>query len=291
MKNLSLLTLGLAVLSISCADSEWYDEYFGGDAYMLEQSHANVMRKFTFNGEVEEGVAWGFDLDGVNNTSGEESTCYEYDYIDPEGRTGIDNQLAKIWTDLEPLVGEATQALVQGAINQGDFLLLIELEGVDDLKNDDSVNLHLFRGRQRPMLSTDNLIIPDQTFYVDEDFSASTVKNLKIVDGKIEAGPIDFQVPIDILEASFVMDVKDGKIRFEIDENGDFKGYIGGFINHGDVLDELIATDAVEEAMLVAPFFERNADRNRVNGKCTEFSVGFGFEGTTSYVVRFGKND
>ena len=61
------------------------------------------------------------------------------------------------------------------------------------------------------MLSSDNLIIPDQTFYVDEDFSKSVVKNLKLVDGTIEAGPIDFQVPIDILEASFVMNVKDGK--------------------------------------------------------------------------------
>ena len=45
------------------------------------------------------------------------------------------------------------------------------------------------------MLSTDNLIIPDQTFYVDEEFPSSTVKNLKLVDGKLEAGPIDFQVP------------------------------------------------------------------------------------------------
>ena len=36
------------------------------------------------------------------------------------------------------------------------------------------------------------------------------------------------------------------KIRFEIDEEGNFQGFLGGFINHGDVLDELIATDAVE---------------------------------------------
>tara|TARA_B100001287_G_C22607620_1_gene493499 strand:- start:740 stop:1165 length:426 start_codon:yes stop_codon:yes gene_type:complete len=141
------------------------------------------------------------------------------------------------------------------------------------------------------MLSTDSLIIPDQTFYVDEAFASSTVRNLQIVDGKVEAGPIDFQVPIDILEASFVMDVIDGMIRFEIDEHGNFDGYLGGFVEHGKVLDELIATDAEQEAMLVAPFFERNADRRRVNGRCQEFSVAFGFEGTTSYVVRFGKND
>ena len=291
MKHIGLSILGLSLIVASCGDSTWYDEYFGGDAYMLERSHATVMRRFIFNGEVEEGVAWGFDLDGVNNTSGEEESCYEYDYVDPEGRTGIDNQLAKIWTDLEPLVGEATQALVQGAINQGDFLLLIEIEGLDDFQNDDDVTLHLFRGIQRPMLSTDSLIIPDQTFYVDEAFASSTVRNLQIVDGKVEAGPIDFQVPIDILEASFVMDVIDGMIRFEIDEHGNFDGYLGGFVEHGKVLDELIATDAEQEAMLVAPFFERNADRRRVNGRCQEFSVAFGFEGTTSYVVRFGKND
>ena len=74
MKHIGLSILGLSLIVASCGDSTWYDEYFGGDAYMLERSHANVMRRFIFNGEVEEGVAWGFDLDGVNNTSGEEES-------------------------------------------------------------------------------------------------------------------------------------------------------------------------------------------------------------------------
>ena len=55
----------------------------------------------------------------------------------------------------------------------------------------------------------------------------------------------------------------------------------------GSVLDEMYQTDAVQEAVLVSPFFENNADRNPVNGRCTDFSMAFSFEGTTSYAVRY----
>ena len=106
------------------------------------------------------------------------------------------------------------------------------------------------------------------------------------MDGWVEAGPVSFQLPIDILEADFVMDVRDGKLRFQIHEDGTFEGIIGGSIFVYDVLDELYQTDAYEEAQLVTPLFENNADMGFEGGICKQFSLAFGFEGTTGYVVR-----
>ena len=82
------------------------------------------------------------------------------------------------------------------------------------------------------------------------------------------------------------MDVKEGKIRFKIHEDGTFEGIIGGSLLVYDVLEELYQTDAYEEAQLVTPLFANNADMGQQGDVCREFSVAFGFQGTTGYVVR-----
>ena len=130
------------------------------------------------------------------------------------------------------------------------------------------------------------LISPDQTYYLDDSIEISSVKKVEIVEGVVEAGPVSFQLPIDILEANFIMDVRNGQARFQIHEDGTMEGYLGGSIFVYDVLDELLQTDASEEAALVAPMFENNADMGYENGLCHQFSLAFGFKGTTGYVVR-----
>ncbi|MEC9465928.1 MAG: hypothetical protein VX834_09095 [Myxococcota bacterium] len=287
MKKIIVPALALLFGTLTACGEPSEPTYFSDGGFMLPSSHANVLKSFGFFSEVEPGVAYGFDLDGVVSDGTSPDSCYESDYTDPDGRTGIDNQLAKIWTDLDPLVGDATRGLLQGSINEGRFLLMIELENLDDYMNDDDVTLHLFRGRLKPEIGTFGFIAPDQTIYFDDTFSSARVPGLKVVDGVLEAGPIAFQIPVDILEARFTMQVHSGKIRINIRDDGSFHGYIGGFVTIQDVLDELYATDAVQEAMLVTPFFENNADRNPVNGRCTDFSTTFHFEGTTAHVVRY----
>ena len=291
MKKCILPALALVFGSIVGCGQPNEPTYFSDGGFMLASSHANVLKSFGFFGEIEPGVAQGFDLDGVVSDGTKPDSCYESDYVDPDGRTGIDNQLAKIWTDLDPLVGDATRGLLQGSINEGRFLLMIELENLDDYMNDDDVTLHLFRGRLKPEIGTFGFIAPDQTVYFDNTFSSARVPGLKVVDGLLEAGPIAFEIPVDILEAKFTMQIHSGKIRIHIREDGTFHGFIGGYMTVADVLEEMYKTDAVQEAMLVTPFFENNADRNPVNGRCTEFSTTFHFEGTTAYVVRYPSID
>ena len=245
----------------------------------------------TFSGNKNSGIAEGFDLDGKVSDNRDEATCYSQDYTSPQGETGVDNQLAKVWADIEPLVGEAVRGLIQGSINEGRFLMMVELTGVDDLVNDDNVTLHLFRGQLNPLIGTLGLISPNQTFDFDSEFSSSVVENVKIVDGFVEAGPVEFQVPIDILEVQFPLHVSQGKIRFEIKEDGTFEGMIGGFVDVDYVMDILVNSDARQEAELVRPIFENNADMGRVDGRCRLFSSAYHFKGTTGFVVRHPETD
>lgn len=281
-----IILLFLALITSACGEA-MMDYIFAHDGYVLEGAHANVMRQFEFFAEVEDGVAEGFDLDDKVSTNRDIDTCYSRDYMDPDGNEGIDNQLAKIWADLEPLVGEAVRGLIQGSINEGRFLMMVELVGLDDFQNDDNVTLNLFRGRLNPTIGTYGLIAPDQTFDFDPDFASSSVENVQVVNGWVEAGPVEFQVPIDILDVQFPLQVTSGKIRFKINDDGTFEGMIGGFLDVDYVMGVLLDSNAKEETELVRPIFEDNADMNRIDGRCRLFSSAFRFQGTTGFVVRY----
>ena len=280
---LNVLLVQLVYLS-SCAKER--ERYFVDGGFMLEKSHANVIREFVFFGEDSPGVTEGFDLDGVDNREPDAASCYVEDMVDSEGRAGIDNQLAKIWTDLEPLIGEATQGLLHGAINEGRFLMMVELEGVDDLQNDDDVTVHILRGSHKPDIGTEGKIAPYQTFYADEDFPSSRIENMQIVDGILEAGPLEFSIPVDILDAKFILPVRRGMIRLRISDDGSFSGYIGGFMTPSEFLSEMYETGAKAEAELVTPLFEENTDSAPQDGRCMDMSAAFGFSGATAFVVR-----
>lgn len=260
--------------------------YFADGGMMLEGTHANVIRQILFEGEVETGVARGFDLDGVVSPEDDEASCGHGDLMSPDGREGIDNQLALLWQVIEPLVGVQVQELLQGAINEGRVLVVAELDGVDDLVNDDDVTLRLFRVRLDPDIGTLGLISPSQTYYFDYEAPVSEAEGVAIVDGRVTAGPVQLDLPINILELDTILPLEDAVMEFNIADDGTFSGIFAGAIYLPDVIDALLNTPAAEETRLVAPFFEAYADMDPVDGQCQRMSATFGFEGTTAFVVR-----
>ena len=83
-----------------------------------------MVRNVEFFGALDDETTEGFNLDDAVTEVNDATTCGHGDLSDKEGRPGIDNQVAVIWTDLlGPLVGEATHALMKGAINEGRLLL------------------------------------------------------------------------------------------------------------------------------------------------------------------------
>ena len=262
------------------------NDYLVEGTYIEEGARANVLRTFTIYGSGADGRLPGFNLDGAVTTGKEEGSCGIEDTVSPEGDEGVDNQLGVLWPALEPLVGEAVKALLQNAINDGRLLMMIELTGVDDMQNDDNVGLNFFRGSLAPTIGTQGLINPDQTFYVDYDADQTSFDGVQIQDGVVEAGPVEFKVPIEIFDANFDFHVRNGRIRFEIHEDGTFTGLMGGEVVISDVLDQLLATNAKTEAELVQPIFESNADMGFEDGVCLTMSVAFGFTGATAFVVR-----
>ena len=268
-----------------------FADFFDDGGYLKPDSHALILREVLFFGVHEEdGSLEGFDLDETVSDQTDAQTCSHPDNVDAEGRSGIDNQMGMIWNHIVgPLVGEATHALIKGAINEGRLLLAIELSDVDNLQNDDDVTLTFFRARRpNPQVGTFDLLAPDQTFYVDKEVTATRIENLAIKDGELTAGPVEFQVPIDILAEFFIVKVRSGKIRLTIEPDGSATGILGGVINVSEVLEEGYQTNAEPEFRLVAPIFYGNTDMlPNEEGGCDGISTAFRFQATTGFVVHY----
>lgn len=277
---------GLTVPPEVAASSE-AEPYFADGGYMLDKSKVAVIRRIDMQGLGEDGVVVGFDLDGQTSEEGDSASCGHGDFVDDAGREGVDNQFAELWTAIELLVGEQVEALLLNAINDGRFLLLIELTGVDDLKNDDDVTVTVLRGEANPLVSSLGWLMSDQTYAIDPDYPISVLENVPLVDGVLEAGPLTFNIPIEIFDADFLFALEQGRLRVQVHDDGSFSGVIGGKMHVQDALDKLYTTNAAAEAELVTDYFLEHADMDRQDGTCVYMSAGVSFEAASAFLVRY----
>ena len=314
MRTRSLLSLSLCVLAAGCFESpetEWVqdasstsaaeddlgsrapgtylveppiDEYFETGGYILETAVTNVVSEVGFHGEVEPGVVYGFNLDDRVSDTSDDQTCGKSDFTSTVGEPGVDNQLAAIWPIVEGLIGDQVTSLLQQAISDGRFLLMMEMQGLDDPKNDDDVTFTVMRGALVPQYNANGIILPDQTYAIDDAFPKSVVEKAAVVDGVLEAGPIEFEVPIFIFDAAFGMKFNNGRLRIEIQEDGTFSGVMAGAVNIDAFLGEILQTAAAQEAELVLPIFQSYADMELVDGECKSFSAAFTFKSVSGFV-------
>ena len=264
-------------------EPDW--SYYQGSDFYLEESHTSIIRQIIFLKEEMPGVVPGFNLDDRVSEDGDEETCGHPDLEDPDGRPGIDNQFATLFRILSAIVEDTPQVAIQGAINEGRVLMMIELLGVDSLEDDEDVTLRLFRASGRPLVGNRGLIAPHQTFYRDYNFPMSEIHGVQIRGGELQAGPIDFEVPLDVLDANFPMTVLNGRVRMKFNNDGSFNGLIGGSVNIDQVFDEFAIVVSGNEDDLARPIFKANADMGYVDGECQEISLAFEVNGHIAYAV------
>lgn len=218
-------------------------------------------------------VADGFDLD--DRVGG---TCGIRDFTAPDGRTGIDNQLAELLPLVESQIGGLPlDSLVQNAINNGQILLAFDLEGLDDDEADGCLGIRLRRLSGTPLLGTDGYLLAGQTLYPDPIAPESLAEGGIITDGVITAGPVDVALPVAILNANFVLDVDEALFRAEIDEEaGTMVAMIGGGVTTAQLIDIVRNTEGVPQDVvdLAETLLRDNADlAPDASGACQQFSA------------------
>ncbi len=240
------------------------------------ERHVYLIRTLAVARETETGVSRGFDLDGAVSENNDSTGCGRPDFTSPDGEEGIDNQFARLLPTIESVGGAAFETLVQNAINEGDLLILVELTDVDSLENDGCVGLDVMYGVGTPYLSTDSYVEPWQTYDIDINRPHSRVDEVAIRDGRLEAGPLLFQIPFAVFDFIFPVDLLDARIRLDFDaKQRTGSGLISGAITVENMLEIANGIEGGEQfPPLIDRIGRRMADlRPDEDKKCTALST------------------
>lgn len=252
-------------------------------------THAAVLTSLAFTLAAND-IAAGFDLDGRVSDGNDSLSCGKADFTSPDGVKGIDNRLAALIPVVKEQVGDAVDGLVQGAIDDGELVILTEIENVDDMMNDSCVNVGVTIGqKKRPSLGTDGVIEAYQTFDPDPTVARSYTAKATIKDGVLSTGAFPLAVPIAIFDVSFTIHMENARLRFSIDDEGKTHGYLGGAMEPQEILDGVSEGAGVNQYLpAIKVAMEANTDLafNDDTGKCERLSGALEFTGTPAFIRR-----
>lgn len=231
------------------------------------------------------GVSPGFNLDGRVSGSDDATSCRRRDLTSPDGETGIDNQFSLLVPALETATAGALPALLQAAINNGQLMMAVSVEGMDDRRNDPCVNLVFRRVAGSPFVGSDNRIDPGQTFDTMHTEPVTRV-SARLRNGVIEAGPFFLGLPFAALDARFTIPLSGARVRIRIKDDDTFEGVIGGSIPASEIITISQGLTIGGELMglvrtLVNSLVDLDPD---ANGNCRAISAAVGFEARPAFV-------
>jgi hypothetical protein len=230
----------------------------------------------------ENGVSWGFDIDGSDS-----SVCGHADYVSPVGISGIDNGLASLIPALEASEAKVIEGLLNSTIIEGRLLLAVELSRVDDPYDDDCVDVEFFQAYGDPLLGTDGGILSGQTLMRNPDTPTSKVEGMSIDCGVVEAYPMDIDLPLSILDASFELNLTRGGIQLNLGEDGFHSGFFTGSAAKGEITEIVYSSNGIDDDLvaLVEGLLDTTLDMDPdAAGDCTELSAGLEFEAGEIYI-------
>lgn len=278
----------LLLVALGCGDGAADDPFAGPvpaqcAATRMEQSL--VVSRLLFIKATRPGVTDGFNLDGRVSTNEDASSCRRTDFTSPDGTTGVDNQLSLLVPVLETQTAGALDAAIQAAINSGQLMLGMSVEDLDDRRNDPCVRLVFRQLTGVPFVGSDQRIDPGQTFSVARDQPVSTVVG-RMRDGVIEASGFSVALPIAVLDARFIINFRNARIRIRWRDDDHFEGMVGGGIPASE-LSAVVQTLGIPDSQralfsrLINGITDMDPD---AEGNCRLFSGAVSFEGRSAFV-------
>lgn len=252
-----------------------------------EHERTAVISRFGFvrQDPMMPGVVDGFDLDDHVSRAGDPRSCRHEDLVSPDGTPGINNQLAQLLPIVDSMTGGVIDSAIQTAINNGQLLITLSVEDLDDLCHDDQVTLVFQRVSGMPFIGADMMLDPGQTFDLQRDDPVTRVP-ARVTDGVLEAGPFTLPLPIAVLDASFTLNLYSTRVRARLTDDGGMDGLIGGGIARDEFLEHVHTFNipmslmtAVESALTLFADLDRNA-----SGQCAQVSAALRFSARSAFV-------
>lgn len=245
-----------------------------------------VLTSIRFTRPDDQGMLNGFDLDGATTGLGENSGCGVPDDAAPDGRTGIDNAFAKLLPALALTEAQAIEEIIQATLNDGSLVMLVRLNGADDLQNDTCATLDIVRGMGLPRVGAHGFINAWQTF--DEDPTVPVVEagEVSLVDGTVEVRGMDVAIGFEFLGTQIDLTLLSGALRMEIQPDGSVRGIMGGGIDVDTVLGIADTAGIAQDVYdLLAGLLGNVTDlAPDETGACTQISVSMDIEAVPAFL-------
>ena len=223
---------------------------------------------------VDEGRSWGFDIDGLESDDGDEEGCFQSDWVDPRGNTGIDNALGVLAPILELTEAAAVESIIDEHIRNGTILLLLELH---------ADRLLIWRGLGTAMTGTDGRFLDGQSVR----YEPSVLVDIALTEDQqmlLGAGfALDLQ--FSILSNDIIFELQQAVIRIQKMDNGRLWGVLGGKVPLQRLL--VIANDdQVGPNAFFVDVLSSAADIDPdEHGLCQFISTALIFEGVPVYLM------
>jgi hypothetical protein len=184
--------------------------------------------------------AYGIDLDGQESRASAKpapGTCAHDDLQGMNGERGIDNQFYRV-------VGCSKSYQSTGQSNgytiemlTGSWGILITLDGVDDIRNDESVEVGLFANADPIELSPNREPLRNATYAIDQDprFQARTRGRIK--DGVLTTDPVNVRFHKITNGIYLERPLNDARVSMTLSPDGVLEGYLAGYTPVEDIYD------------------------------------------------------
>lgn len=238
-----------------------------------------------------DGSVIGLNLDGhVDDDPSVDApwACNRLDFTGPDGTPGVDNQLS-LFGPILGLFGGDPAALIQGAINEGSLLILLEFEGLDSFENDNNVTVRIHFGTGPTDVGNDGLLVPGQSFDVKPDTVSAEMRNVRLVDGHMEAGTFETVLPVAILDQRFNLPIFSGHLALDFDgDTGEVTGLLGGGVPTDTLINDLVLQipGGEDVAPIASLSLSRLADlAPNEEGACKHLSTAMVIHGVTAFLL------
>jgi len=247
---------------------------------------------------VEGKYSYGIDLDGNSDGAATPKSCAHRTFTGMNGEPGVDNQMYRLLGCIQ--AWRSTGHLEFNANSQrrtsGLGMILVEVTGVDDMRNDDDVKVTFYRGIGSFNLDGKNNVLPFGSYDIDmEDGKpryGDTVAG-RISNGVLTTQPADVHLPHYGNYEYIRQLIRDMRLEMNITESegqtkgmvygyygvDQFYGYVRGLLSNFPMRHKYSCP-----AIYVAAHELADGHPDPDTGKCTTLSSAFKFEAVRAFI-------
>ncbi len=247
---------------------------------------------------VEGKESYGMNLDGNVDGSATPKTCKHENFTGLDGTPGVDNQVYRL---LGCTYGFRSYGQYEANANEnrksnGNGMTLIEVTGIDDMKNDDDVTVSYYRAIDQYTLDGAGRFTPFASYRIDmadgKPRYSSTQKG-KIVDGVVVTEPSDVNLPFYGNYTYMNQEIKDMRMKLEILADGTgAKGQAAGYYGLDQLLFYVTGIGPIQSsgfsncpAIYVAAHELADGYPDPQTGKCTALSSAYNFAAVSAFII------